>query len=40
MESTGHLVPLNDNEALVNMFKQASAMMTLLKELVGLETVI
>ena len=30
---------LNQNEASVNMFKQASAVMTMMKELVGLETV-
>ena len=40
MEFAGHLVLLNDNEASVNMIKQASAVMTLLKELVGLETVV
>ena len=40
MDFAGHLVLLNENEASVNMFKQASAVMTLLKELVGLETVV
>ena len=40
MDFAGHLVLLNDNEATVNMFKQASAVMTLLKELVGLDTVL
>ena len=40
MDFTGHLVLLNENEASVNMIKQASAVMTLLKELVGLETVV
>ena len=39
MEFVGHLVLLNDNEASVRMIKQASAVMTLLKELVGLEIV-
>ena len=40
MDFAGHLVLLNDNKATVNMFKQASAVMTLLKELVGLDTVV
>merc|ERR1712082_590594 len=40
MDFAGHLVLLNEIEASVNMFKQASAVLTLLKELVGLETVI
>ena len=40
MDFAGHLVQLNENEASVNMFKQVSAVMTLLKELVGLETVV
>ena len=40
MEFAGHLILLNKNEASVNMIKQASAVMTLLKELVGLETVV
>ena len=40
MEFAGHLVLLDENEASVNMIKQASAVMTLLKELVGLETVV
>ena len=40
MDFAGHLVLLNDNEATVNMFKQVSAVMTLLKELVGLDTVV
>ena len=31
---------LNETEASANMIKQASAVMTLLKELVGLETVV
>ena len=39
MDFAGHLVLLNELEASVNMIKQASAVMTLLKELVGLETV-
>ena len=39
LEFAGHLVLLNENEASVNMFKQASAVMTMIKELVGLETV-
>ena len=40
MDFAGHIVLLNENEASVNMIKQASAVMTLLKELVGLETVV
>ena len=40
MDFAGHLILLNENEASVNMFKQASAVMTLLKELVGLDTVV
>ena len=40
MDFAGHLVLLNDNKATVNMFKQASAVMTLLKESVGLDTVV
>ena len=40
MDFAGHLVLLNENGASVNMFKQASAVMTLLKELVGLDTVV
>ena len=40
MEFAGHLILLNKDEASVNMIKQASAVMTLLKELVGLETVV
>ena len=40
MDFAGHLVLLNENETCVNMFKQASVVMTLLKELVGLETVV
>ena len=40
MDFARHLVLLNDNEVSVNMFKQASAVMTLLKELVGLDTVV
>ena len=40
MDFAGHLALLNENEASVNMFKQASAVMTLLKELVGLDTVV
>ena len=40
MEFAGHLILLNENEAPVNMIKQASTVMTLLKELVGLETVV
>ena len=40
IEFAGHMVLLNDNEASVNMFKQALAMMTLLKELVGFDTVV
>ena len=39
LEFAGHLVLLNENKASVNMFKQASAVMTMMKELVGLETV-
>ena len=38
MDFAGHLVLLNDCNATVNMFKQASAVMTLLKEAVGLES--
>ena len=40
MEFAGHLVLLNETEASANMIKQASAVMTLLKELVGLEKVV
>ena len=40
MDFAGHLILLNENEASVNIIKQASAVMTLLKELVGLETVV
>ena len=40
MDFAGNLVLLNEIEASVNMIKQASAVMTLLKELVGLETVV
>ena len=40
MDFAGHLVLLNEIEVLVNMIKQASAVMTLLKELVGLDTVV
>ena len=40
MEFAGHLILLNENEVSMNMIKQASAVMTLLKELVGLETVV
>ena len=40
LEFAGHLVLLNETEASANMIKQASAVMTLLKELVGLETVV
>ena len=40
IEFAGHLVLLNENKASLNMIKQASAVMTLLKELVGLETVV
>ena len=40
MDLAGHVVLLNENGASVNMFKQASAVMTLLKELVGLDTVV
>ena len=39
MEVAGHLVLLNENEASIDMFKQASAVMTMMKELVSLETV-
>ena len=40
MDFAGHLVLLNEIEASANMIKQASAVMTLLKELVGLDTVV
>ena len=40
MDFAGHLVLLNENKASVNMIKQASAVMTLLKELVGVDTVV
>ena len=40
MDFAGHLVMLNDNEATVNMIKQSSAVITLLKELVGLSLVV
>ena len=40
LEFAGHLVLLNETDASANMIKQASAVMTLLKELVGLETVV
>ena len=40
MEFAGLLILLKENETSVNMIKQASAVMTLLKELVGLETVV
>ena len=40
MDFAGHLVLLNENKASVNMIKQASAVMSLLKELVGLDTVV
>ena len=40
MDFAGHLILLNENEASVNMIKQASAVMMLLKELVGLDTVV
>ena len=40
MDFAGHLILLNENKASVNMIKQSSAVMTLLKELVGLETVV
>ena len=38
MEFAGHLILLNDNGASENMFKQASAVMTMLKDCVQLET--
>ena len=40
MDFAGHLILLNENEASVNMIKQASAVMTILKELVSLDTVV
>ena len=39
LEFAGHLVLFNKIEASVNMIKQASAVMTLLNEIVGLERV-
>ena len=38
MDVAGHLVMLDGNEASVNMLKQASAVITLLKEVAGLDT--
>ena len=40
MDFAGHLILLNKNEASMNMIKQASAVMTLLKKLVGLDTIV
>ena len=38
MDVAGHLIMLDGNEASVNMIKQASAVITLLKEVAGLDT--
>ena len=38
LEFVGHLVLFNENGASVNMFKQASAVMIMMKKLVGFET--
>ena len=38
MDVVGHLIMLDGNEASVNMIKQASAVITLLKEVAGLDT--
>ena len=38
MDVAGHLIMLDSNEASVNMIKQASAVILLLKEVAGLDT--
>ena len=38
LDVAGHLIMLDGNEASVNMFKQASAVIRLLKEVAGLDT--
>ena len=40
MDLAGYLVLLNECDATVNMFKQASAVVTLMKELVELESLV
>ena len=40
MDVAGHLVLIDENKASVNIFMQSSAVITLLKEVVGLETMV